>query len=189
LDRDVAIQFAAVESLEYWNQPESIPLLLNASERDWSSLIRVFSAQAVLRMGDPRGRDQLLKYLRDTNWLLRAMSARYLGELGKPEDADLLVSRIAAEQDNPYVVAELCIAGLKLLARRAPVVAPPPPVSRLPEPKPKVQVARPFMMEPLVLAAPRIKVSGTQLVPPQIDTELINLLEKLAADPPPGTGD
>jgi hypothetical protein len=35
------------------------------------------------------------------------------------------------------------------------------------------------MMEPLVLAAPRIKVSGTQLVPPQIDTELINLLEKL----------
>jgi hypothetical protein len=42
------------------------------------------------------------------------MSARYLGELGKPEDADLLVSRIAAEQDNPYVVAELCIAGLKL---------------------------------------------------------------------------
>ncbi len=184
LDRDVAIQFAAVESLEFWNLPEAVPLLLNASERDWSPLIRVFAAQAVLRMGDSRGRDQLLKYLRDTNWLLRAMSARYLGELGKPEDADLLVSRIAAEQDNPYVVAELCIAGLKLLARRAPVVVTPPPESRPSAAKPKVQVARPFMMEPLVLAAPRIRVSGAQLVPPQIDTELINLLEQLADAPP-----
>nr|MBP9699534.1 HEAT repeat domain-containing protein [Elusimicrobiota bacterium] len=88
------------------------------------------------------------------------------------------------EQDNPYVVAELCIAGLKLLSRRAPVVAPPPPAPRSPASKPKAQVARPFMMEPLVLAAPRIKVSGTQLVPPQIDTELINLLERLADEPP-----
>jgi HEAT repeat protein len=185
LDKDVGIQFAAVESLEFWNLPEAVPLLLNVSERDWSPLIRAFSAQAVLRMGDPRGRDQLLKYIKSNDWLMRAMSARYLGELGKPEDADLLISRIAGEQDNPYVVAELCIAGLKLLARRAPVVARPPPTPRPNASKPRAQVARPFMMEPLVLAAPRIKISGIQLVPPQIDTELINLLEHLADDPLP----
>ena len=183
LDRDVAIQFAAVECLQAWNLPEALPLLLNASERDWSPLVRVFSAQAILRMGAPEGREQLIKFLTDQNWLMRAMAARYLGDLGKPEDADLLLGRIAAERDNNFVLAELCLAGLKLWSRRSPAptkVEPPRPKPSSPKP---AEVANLFELEPLVVTAPRLKVSGAQLVPPQIDTELIGLLERLAQEP------
>jgi HEAT repeat protein len=184
LDRDVAIQFAAVECLQAWNLPEALPLLVNASKQDWSPLVRVFSAQAILRMGAPEGRDQLIKGLRDTNWLIRAMSARYLGDLGKPEDADLLIGRIAAERDNNFVLAELCLAGLKLWNRRGPEPPAPPPVPRGSSgSKPPAEVASLFELEPLVVTAPRLKVSGAQLVPPQIDTELVGLLEKIAQEP------
>jgi len=44
-------------------------------------------------------------------------------------------------------------------------------------------VASLFELEPLVVTAPRLKVSGAQLVPPQIDTELVGLLEKIAQEP------
>lgn len=183
LDRDVAVQFAAIEALEAWNLPEALPLLLNASERDWSPLVRVFSAQAILRMGDPKGRDQLIKCLTDQNWLMRAMAARYLGDLGKPEDVDLLLGRIAAERDHDFVLAELCLAGLKLWSRRGPAPLLPVPVPRPSSPKPPAEVSHLFELEPLVVTAPRLKVSGAQLVPPQIDTELIGLLERLALEP------
>ena len=184
LDRDVAVQFAAVEALQAWNLPEALPLLLNASERDWSPFIRVFAAQAILRLGVPEGRDQLKKFLTDPNWLMRAMAARYLGDLGKPEDVDLLLSRIAAERDHDFVLAELCLAALKLWNRRAPVAPAPAPPPRPSSPKPPAEVSHLFELEPLVVTAPRLKVSGAQLVPPQIDTELIGLLEKLAKEPP-----
>lgn len=186
LDHDVSIQFSAVEALEAWGLPEALPLLLEASEKSWSPLIRVFSAQCALRMGAAQGRDQLLKFLTVQDWLMRALAARYLGDLGKPEDLDLMLDRIAAERDQPFVLAELCIAGLKLWSRRGPEPAkpvPPPPAQT----RPRTEVSKLFEMEPLVVTAPRLRASGSQLIPPQIDTELVGMLEKIATQPPTET--
>lgn len=36
-----------------------------------------------------------------------------------------------------------------------------------------------------MVTAPRLKVSGAQLIPPQIDTELVGLVEKIAEEPLP----
>jgi HEAT repeat protein len=185
MDRDVAVQFAAVEALEAWGVPEALPLLINASERDWSPLVRVFSAKAILQLGVPQGREKLIQFLTDPNWLMRAMSARYLGDLGKPEDVDLILGRIAAERDNNFVLAELCLAGLKLWNRRGPVQSKPSvPAPSRSTPRPPAKVSSLFELEPLVVTAPRLRVSGAQLVPPQIDTELVGLLEKIAEEPP-----
>lgn len=186
LDRDVGVQFAAVEALQAWGLPEALPLLINASEKNWSPLIRVFSAQAALRMGASQGRDQLIHLLSDTDWLMRAMAARYLGDLGKPEDVDLLLGRIGREHDNNFVVAELCLSALKLWSLRGPVPPKPAPLPPArPLARPSAPVASLFEMEPLVVTAPRLKISGAQLVPPQIDIELVALLEKLAMEPAP----
>jgi len=185
LDRDVAVQFAAVEALGAWGLPEALPLLLDASERNWSPLIRVFAAQMSLRLGAPQGRAQLKKFLLDKDWLMRAMAARYLGDLGEPNDLDLLLDRMGRERDHPYVLAEICLSGLKLWTRRGPILPKqesPPPIN---SPRAPAKVSSLFELEPLVVTAPRLRVSGSQLVPAQIDNELVNLLEKIATEPLP----
>ncbi len=186
LDRDVAIQFAAVEALEAWNLPEALPLLLDASQHSWSPLIRVFSARACVRLGAPEGKARLIGFLSDTDWLMRSMAARYLGDLGTAEDADLILWRIGRERDNNFALAELCIAGLKLWGRRNSVPANPvPPAPVRTTARPPAKVGSLFELEPLVVTAPRARVSGSQLVPPQIDAELVGLLEKIATERPP----
>src|SRR5262249_9725855 len=42
-----------------------------------------------------------------------------------------------------------------------------------------------FELEPLIVTAPRIRLSGQQLVDPRIDNELVKLLEIIATEPPP----
>ncbi|MBI4396736.1 MAG: HEAT repeat domain-containing protein, partial [Elusimicrobia bacterium] len=187
LDSSVAIQFSAVEALQIWGRAEAMPLLLDAAGRSWSPLIRVYAAQSALRLGDNRGRDLLITYLRDQNWLLRALSARYLGELGQAQDADLLLSRIGPEQDNKYVLAEVCIAALKLTALRGPGPSPAVPVAP-PQPPtapgvPKRREA--FELEPLVVTAPRLRLQPAHYVDVRIDNDLVRLLEKMAGEPPP----
>ena len=54
------------------------------------------------------------------SWLVKVMAAQYLGEYGASEDYDLLVSRIGRETSNDFVVAEYCIAALKLFPKKQP---------------------------------------------------------------------
>jgi HEAT repeat protein len=179
LDKSVAIQFAALEALQVSGYKEAVPYFLDAAQNSWSPLIRVFAAQAALRLGDARGRDKLLVFLRDNNWLMRAMAARYLGDMGRPEDGDVLLSRIGPEQGNQFVLAEVCIGALKLLAKKTPApvkpVAPPPSA-----PAPRARAA--FELEPLIITAPRLEVERVDI---RIDNELVRLLERLAELPPP----
>lgn len=187
LDTNVAVQFAGLEALQAWNQPEALPMLLEVSYRGWSPLARVFAAQAAYRRGAPEGRQRLLQFLSSPDWFTRALAARYLGDLGEGTDADLVINRLGQEHGNNFALAEMCIAGLKLLTKRGPAVAPPPP------PRPTFRPVRPknpspddmFELEPLVVTAPRLKFSGQQLVDVRIDNELVNLLEKIATEPPP----
>lgn len=182
LDRDVSIQFAAVEALRVWALPEALPLLLDAAGRNWSPLIRLWSARAVWVLGDPRGKELIRAALSDSNWVSRALAARTLGDLGGPEDLDAVLARLDREGDNAFVTAELCVSGLKLFAKKAP--APPEPVSVRPVRREEPRILDLFEMEPLVVTAPRLRVSGRHQVDPRIDVRLAGLLEKIATDRP-----
>lgn len=181
LDPNLGIQFSGVEAFQLWGRPEAVPLLLEAAQRGSSPLLRVYAAQAALRMGDARGRDRLLELLRDSNWVARAMAAQYLGDLGRPEDAELLIGRIGPEQDKRFVLAEVCIAALKLSAKRAP--APPQPPAQSPPATGAPKRREAYELEPLVVTAPRVRMA--QPVDVRIDTYLTQLLERLASEPPP----
>lgn len=181
LDKDVSLQFAAVEALRAWALPEATPLLLDTARRNWSPLIRLWSARAVWALGDPVGKEIILASLNDTNWVARALSAQALGDLGGAEDLDLVLGRLDREGDNPFVIAELCVSGLKLLAKKAP--APPEPASARPLRREEPRVLDLFEMEPLTVTAPRLRVSGRHQVDPRIDVRLTGLLEKVAAEP------
>lgn len=181
LDQDLNIQFAAVEALQMWGRPEAVAYLADAAQRAWSPIIQVYAAQALSRLGDPRGRQKLLEGLRAPGWLTRAMSARYLGDLGTGADADLLLSRIGPERDDRFVLAEVCVAALKLLAKKQPGrLAPVRSPSSRPRPAPPPK--NPFELEPLVVTAPRLQ---SNLVDVRIDNDLVRLLEDLAKEPPP----
>jgi HEAT repeat protein len=185
LDTRVAVQFAAVEGLQEWGDAQTAAMLVSAAKSSWSPLIRVYAAQAALRLGRKEGHDILLAHLIGRDWFLRALAARYLGDLGDAADGETLLTRLGPERDNRFVLAELCIAALKLgrfKSSEPPSPAPPPaPPAERPAPERKSA----YELEPLVVTAPRLRTSGANLVDPRIDVNLVELLEKMATDPTP----
>lgn len=182
LDKSLDMQFAGIEALQIYGNAQQIgPMLIDIANNSWSPVVKVYAAQAALRMGDPKGRDKLLSFLLDRNWVVRAMAARYLGEMGQPGDFETIVGRLGPEQGNPYVVAELCIAGLKLASRRGPGAST-QPVSALPRgtgsTPAAVRSSAVLELEPLVVTAPRLRLQ--QRADVRIDNDLVRLLEKVA---------
>ncbi len=117
---DPAIRFAAMEALVLWEQPElARPLLFAAAEKDYEPILKVYAAAGLSRLGDKRGRKKLRALLDHHSWLVKAMAARYLGEFGTAKDYRLLVSKIGGVQNNDFVVAEFCIAALKLWGKHS----------------------------------------------------------------------
>ncbi|MFA5028097.1 MAG: HEAT repeat domain-containing protein, partial [Candidatus Methylomirabilota bacterium] len=117
---DPAVRFAALEALSVWGHPDkALPLLDAASQRDADPLLRVYAAGGMARLGAPEGLARLRTFLQDASWLVRCMAARYLGEYGTADDYRLLVSKIGGETGNDFVVAEYCIAALKLFPKTA----------------------------------------------------------------------
>jgi len=118
---DPAVRFGALEALLIWDHPEkSLPLFSRAADTDTEPILRVYAAMALARAGEDAGRMRLRAFLDHNSWLVRAMAAQYLGECGSAEDYDLLVSRIGREISNDFVVAEYCIAALKLFPKKSP---------------------------------------------------------------------
>ena len=118
---DPAVRFAALEALIVWGHPEkSMSLLSMATEREYEPILRVYAASGLARMEDPSGLLRLRAFLDDPSWLVRAMAARYLGDYGAAEDYRLMTSRIGREVSNDFVVAEYCIAALKLFPKTVP---------------------------------------------------------------------
>lgn len=114
-----AVRFGALEALLTWNHPDkAIPLLAAASEKDSEPILRVYAAAGLARLGDPAGLPKLRQFLDDASWLVRAMAGRYIGDYGTPDDYTLMVQRIGREQNNDFVLAEYCIAALKLFAKK-----------------------------------------------------------------------
>ncbi|OGR94656.1 MAG: hypothetical protein A2V88_00560 [Elusimicrobia bacterium RBG_16_66_12] len=116
---DPAVRFGALEALVVWGHPrEAMPLLAAASERDTEPLLRVYAAAGLARLGDPAGLHRLRQFLDDPSWLVKAMAAKYIGDLGTAEDYDILLNRLDAEVSNDFVVAEYCVAALKLYPKK-----------------------------------------------------------------------
>lgn len=116
---DPAVRFGALEALVNFEHPrEAMPLLAAASERDTEPLLRVYAAAGLARMGDVAGLHRVRAFLDNPSWVVKAMAAKYLGELGGAEDYDLLLSRIDREVGNDFVVAEYCVSALKLWPKK-----------------------------------------------------------------------
>ena len=116
---DAGVRFGALEALVIWgHKQKALPFLSAAADRDYEPILRVYAAQGLARLDEPSGLLRLRAFLDDQSWLGRAMAARALGDLGTAEDYTLLVSRIGRETQNDFVVAEYCIAALKLFPKK-----------------------------------------------------------------------
>lgn len=116
---DPGVRFGALEALVVFEHPrEAMPLLAAASERDSEPLLRVYASAGLARMGDAAGLHRVRAFLDNPSWVVKAMAAKYLGELGTSEDYDLLRSRISREVGNDFVVAEYCVSALKLWPKK-----------------------------------------------------------------------
>lgn len=116
---DPAVRFGALEALVVWEHPrEAMPLLAAASERDTEPLLRVYAAAGLARMGDVAGLHRVRGFLDNPSWVVKALAAKYLGELGTSEDYDTLRARIPSEAQNDFVVAEYCVSALKLWPKK-----------------------------------------------------------------------
>jgi HEAT repeat protein len=112
-----ADRFAAIQALQIWNYPDSATNLIMTSKMDSSAALRVYAAQALLRMGNEMGRDVLLTMLNDRDTIAQAMAMRYLGEFGRAEDYGKLLAFLGAQQE-PIVQAEMCSALLRLYSKK-----------------------------------------------------------------------
>lgn len=116
---DPAVRFGALEALVVWgHERQALPLLAAASERDTEPLLRVYAAAGLARLGDAAGLARLRQFLDNGSWVVRAMAAKYIGELGTAEDYEILLRRLDAEMNNDFVVAEYCVAALKLYPKK-----------------------------------------------------------------------
>lgn len=117
---DAGVRFGAVEALLVWgNTDKSHPLLNDAAQRvSEDPIIRLYAMAGLAKMGDSGGLFLLRESLNNNSWLVRAMAASFLGDFGTMEDYSWLVSRIPQEQANDFVVAEYCIAAMKIFARK-----------------------------------------------------------------------
>ena len=169
---DLAVRFGALEALLIWDHPEkSLPLLTQVAESDSEPILRVYAAGGLARLHDPAGLLRLRAFLDHSSWLVRAMAAQYLGDYGGAEDYDLLVSRIGREMSNDFVVAEYCIAALKLFPQKSPAA----PAAAAPESHPSVDMGA-FQLEPLIVKAHRYR--DQLAIDPQINAHLLRLLQQ-----------
>jgi len=118
---DPGVRFAAIEALALWqNQSLSVPLLIQEANSDSQAVLQVTAAGVLARLGDASGLPRLRDFLNNGSWVVRAMATRYLGDYGAASDYDLLVNRISQDQGNDFLVAEDCVAALKLFPKKNP---------------------------------------------------------------------
>lgn len=195
LDSKVGIRFAAVEALQLWGQPEAVTLLKMAMGRDWSPLMQVFAAQALLALGDQSGLDVLWKGLDHQSWVVRAMSARYLGDYAAADDYTKLSAYLNRENKNDFVIAELSLAALKLISKKGEKVSYSPASKEWKEHEEvKYHYGKDNVidLEPLIIVPPQLRIPPSHRVAAKINTELLRLirdrldtpLDKLEAQDP-----
>ncbi len=120
---DPGVRFGALEALAVWDHPDqAIPLIKKETNSGTEAIpvINVFAAGLLARLGDSTGLDLLRSFLTNPSWVVRAMAAQYLGNYGTGDDYDRLVARLGQEQQYNFVIAEDCIAAIKLFPKKNP---------------------------------------------------------------------
>jgi HEAT repeat protein len=113
LDQNITVRFGALESLLILGDPSVQFQVGNAARTDSSFVIQIYGAAGMWRMGDIYGREILLRLAQHSDWFVRAMAVRYLGELGGADEYRKILQWLAFEA-NPLVRTEMCSALLNL---------------------------------------------------------------------------
>ncbi|MCX5787563.1 MAG: HEAT repeat domain-containing protein [Elusimicrobia bacterium] len=168
---DPAVRWGGMEALMAWNKdPDVKQILERVMLSDNQPILKVFAAQALLRRGDDKGREYLLQQLDSSDWLAKAMAARYLGDFGIGDDYDLMLDRMGREQTNNFVVAEMAIAALKLFPKKE---APETPATTPAAVSPTGEDE----LDPLIVTKPRLPIPATALIDTRINVNLLRLLQ------------
>ena len=120
---DPGVRFGALEALAVWGHPhQAIPLIKQETDNGTEAvpILNVYAAGLLARLGDPSGLGLLRSFLTSPSWVVRAMAAQYLGDYGTGADYDRIVARLGQEQQYNFVVAEDCIAAIKLFPKKNP---------------------------------------------------------------------
>jgi len=180
LDSKIGIRFSAVEALQRWGQPEAIPLLRMSMDRDWSPLMKIFASQALLSLGDPTALAAIWKGLDHESWVVRAMSARYLGEYAGPDDYPKLVTYMNRETKNDFVAAELATSALKLISRKGEKVSYSPASAdyrKNEEVSYTVSKDQSIELEPLIIIPPQLRIPASLRAAAQVNTRLLSMVK------------
>jgi HEAT repeat protein len=183
---DPGVRFGALEALQNWGHPDRAkPYLDAASLKDYEPILRVYAAAGLARLGDFLGVIRLREFIDNPSWLVKGMAMRYLGDYGNANDYELLKSRIGVNMTNDFVVAEACIAALKLWPKKladedakrkteekTSTAPPAAPRGNIPD-----SFDGGFSLEPLTITAPRSKVTRVS-IDPQINSQLLRLLQQ-----------
>ncbi|MDD5657404.1 MAG: HEAT repeat domain-containing protein, partial [Elusimicrobia bacterium] len=113
VDRSITVRFGALESLLILNNPAAQFQVANAARSDLAFPVQLYAAAGMWRMGDIYGREILLRLAQNSDWFVRAMAVRYLGDMGGADEYRKLLQWLAFES-NPMVRAELCSGLLNL---------------------------------------------------------------------------
>jgi HEAT repeat protein len=174
------VRFGALEALVVFEHPrEAMPLLAAASERDTEPLLRVYASAGLARMGDVAGLHRVRAFLDNPSWVVKAMAAKYLGELGAAEDYRRLLGRIDSEVGNDFVVAEYCVSALKLWPQQksesllTSPSAPSAPAQSVASLGSDLSLG---FLPALEITAPRVKQE--ELIDPRINNHLLRLLKQ-----------
>lgn len=187
-DDDIGIRFAAIEALQRWGREGALELLREAMQDGWSPLLQVFAAQAALSLGDETGLPVLYKGLDERSWIIRAMSAQYLGKYAPASDYERLFRIFIQERENDFVAAELAIAVLSLLSRskesdsvtRGGVSKGWKEGKEVPY---TIAADNVVEMEPLILVPPRLGIPRSQQIGQNINNKLLELIKALLDEP------
>lgn len=185
-DKDVGIRCAVIEALQVWRLDPARDLLKTALNSPWSPVPRLLAAQALLSMGDQSGLTVLYKGLDDRSWIVRAMSARYLGDYADPKDYQRLVSAMNNETQNDFVIAETAIAALKLVSKtKQPVAYSIYDKGWRENDEVKYTLGRDntVEVEPLIIIPPRKHIPESVIVAQSINQKLITLLKTRLGEP------
>jgi HEAT repeat protein len=174
------VRFGALEALVVFEHPrEAMPLLAAASERDSEPLLRVYASAGLARMGDVAGLHRVRAFLDNPSWVVKALAAKYLGELGAAEDYRRLLGRIDSEVGNDFVVAEYCVSALKLWPKQkaesllTSPSAPSAPAQSVAGLGSDLSLG---FLPALEITAPRVKQE--ELIDPRINNHLLRLLKQ-----------
>jgi hypothetical protein len=112
-DPNVTVRFGALESLLLMDNSANKFIVMDIAQRDLSPVMKIYAAAGLWKMGDPNGREILLRMYQDQDWFTRAMAVRYMGEYGGSDEYRKLFI-LLTQETHPAVRAELCSALLRL---------------------------------------------------------------------------